>query len=634
LLKEHSHKNEQIMDAPPILAAIVLERSRHLLPGRNAMPTSSMAPLMRQLRRTAFQSDAAALSDGQLLERFLARREEAAFEALVRRHGPMVLGVCRRILRNGHDAEDAFQATFLVLVRKAGSIAPRELVGNWLYGVAYRTALKARSMTARRRLVEAQVRDMSSSDALDAGARVDLQTRLDQELNRLPDKYRAPVILCELEGKSRRDAALQLGIAEGTLSSRLARARQMLARRLSGPNGVLSASAVSVAMATQIASAVVPAPLLAATVKAGALFALGEAATVVTSAKVAALTHGVLKAMFLTKLKTAMTVIVMVSMLALTVGAFGPGLLANPSPAIAADDDPPQKKSKPEKDKTKKDSKERKIVSQEKRAKVEEVLSQSFTTKSTPKLVVETFNGPITVTTVEKGAVNAKVVKTVQAATEEAAKEDLKNIDVQMKQDGDTVRIAAKSEGVHLQTNRGAAVELQVPAGSKLDLHTSNGAIKSTGPTGDATLRTSNGKIEIKGGKGKLNLKTSNGPINAEGSTGSLELKTSNGAITVKSEKASVNAHTSNGAIHFSGSLADGKHEFHSSNGSIGLTLPANSSFAVDAHTSHGKATTEFKINVSGSGKKTSLKGSVGDSPATTIHLHTSNGNIDIKPEK
>jgi RNA polymerase sigma factor (sigma-70 family) len=597
-----------------------------------------MAPLLRHLRRAAFQGDAAAMSDGQLLERFLARREEAAFEAIVRRHGPMVLGVCRRVLRNGHDAEDAFQATFLVLVRKATSIVPRELVGNWLYGVAYRTALKARSMAARRRVVEGQVRDMSRSEALDPGARLDLQTQLDQELNRLPDKYRAPVILCELEGKSRRDAAIQLGIAEGTLSSRLARARQMLARRLSGPAGVLSAGAVSVALATQTASAVVPAPLLASTVKAGALFALGEAATVVTSAKVAALTHGVLKAMFLTKLKTATAFLVMASVLALTVGAIGPALLAHPTPAVALDDDPPakstQKKSKPDKDQPKKDSKEKKIVSQDSRAKAEEVLNKSFKTKATPKLVVETFNGTITVTTAEKGGVTAKVVKTVQAATEEAAKEDLKNVDVQMTQDGDTVRIIAKSEGMHLHTNRAVSAELQVPAGSKLDLRTSNGAIKSSVASGDATLHTSNGKIEVKGGKGKLNLKTSNGSITADGSSGSLDLKTSNGAITIKTDKATVNARTSNGSIQFTGSLSDGKHEFQSSKGSIGLTLPSNSSFNVDAHTSHGKVTTQFKINVSGSSKKTSLKGSVGDNPATAIQLHTSNGNIDIKSEK
>ncbi|HMF11882.1 MAG TPA: sigma-70 family RNA polymerase sigma factor, partial [Gemmataceae bacterium] len=156
-------------------------------------------------------------------------------------------------------------------VRKAGSVVPRELVGNWLYGVAHRTALKARSLAARRRAVEGQLRDMTRSVTLDPGARDELQARLDDELSRLPSMYRAPVILCELEGKSRRDAALQLGVPEGTLSSRLARARQMLARRLSSPNGAMSTSAVTVALATQAAPAAVPAPLLASTVKAGAL---------------------------------------------------------------------------------------------------------------------------------------------------------------------------------------------------------------------------------------------------------------------------------------------------------------------------------------------------------------------------
>jgi RNA polymerase sigma factor (sigma-70 family) len=597
-----------------------------------------MSPLLRHLRRAAFQSDAAGLSDGDLLDRFLVQREEAAFEALVIRHGPMVLGVCRRLLRNGHDAEDAFQATFLVLVRKASSIVPGELVGNWLYGVAYRTALKARAMAARRRVVEGQVRNMSESEALDPGARLDLQARLDQELNRLPDKYRAPVILCELEGKSRRDAARQLSLAEGTLSSRLARARQMLARRLSSPNGAMSASAVSVALATQIASAVVPAPLLASTVKAGALFALGEAATVVTSAKVAALTHGVLKAMFLTKLKTATALLVMASVVALTVGAFGPALLADPAPAIAADDDPPakspQKKSKPDKDQPKKDIKDKKIAPPDSRAKVEEVLNKSFTTKATPKLVVETFNGAITVTTADKGGVTAKVVKTVQAATEEAAKEDLKNVEVQMTQEGDTVSITAKSEGMHPQTNRAAAVELQVPAGSKLDLRTSNGSVKTTGPTGDASIHTTNGKIEVKGGKGKVNLKTTNGSITADSASGAADLKTTNGTITINSAKATISAHTTNGSIHFTGSLADGKHAFHTTNGSIALTLPSSSAFSVDAHTTHGKVKSEFKFKDGEGGKKTSLKGSVGDNPAATIQLHTTNGNIDIKPEK
>src|SRR5262249_11635454 len=158
------------MDAPPIQAAIRLE-SAAPVPERALMPAFPTTPLLRHVQQIAVRTAGGHLTDGQLLERFLSRREEAAFEALVRRHGPMVLGVCRRLLRCDHDAEDAFQATFLVLVRKAASVVPRELVGNWLYGVAHRTALKARSMAARRRALEARVRDMPRSETLDPGAR-------------------------------------------------------------------------------------------------------------------------------------------------------------------------------------------------------------------------------------------------------------------------------------------------------------------------------------------------------------------------------------------------------------------------------------------------------------------------------
>ena len=155
-----------------------------------------------------------------------ASKDEAAFEALVRRHGPMVLGVCRRVLRNHHDAEDAFQATFLVLVRKAASIVPREMVANWLYGVAYRTALKARSMIARQRVRERQVTEMPEPEAAEPDdCWRDLQPLLDQELSRLPDKYRVPIVLCDLEGKTGKEAARQLGWPEGTVASRLARGR-------------------------------------------------------------------------------------------------------------------------------------------------------------------------------------------------------------------------------------------------------------------------------------------------------------------------------------------------------------------------------------------------------------------------
>src|SRR5262249_9287871 len=156
--------------------------------------------LLEHLHRTG-----GGLTDGQLLGRFLSSRNEAAFAALVRRHGPMVLGVCRRILGDFHDAEDAFQATFLVLARKAASVVKRESLGNWLYGVAYRTALQARVTNARRRARERPMRDMPHPELPPAEPQ-DWRPLLDRELSRLPEKYRAAIVLCDLEGRTRREA--------------------------------------------------------------------------------------------------------------------------------------------------------------------------------------------------------------------------------------------------------------------------------------------------------------------------------------------------------------------------------------------------------------------------------------------
>src|SRR5262245_13762260 len=119
--------------------------------GGRLVSTVPLNAVIRHLRRAALLQDGAGRTDGELLESFIDQKDEAAFEALVRRHGPMVLGVCRRVVRNHHDAEDAFQATFLVLARKASSVSPRERVANWLYGVALRTAMKAKTMTTKRR---------------------------------------------------------------------------------------------------------------------------------------------------------------------------------------------------------------------------------------------------------------------------------------------------------------------------------------------------------------------------------------------------------------------------------------------------------------------------------------------------
>jgi RNA polymerase sigma factor (sigma-70 family) len=172
------------------------------------------------------------LTDTQLLKRFARQKDEAAFAALVRRHGPMVLAVCRRVLHDAHDAEDAFQATFLVLVRKARFIARPELLANWLYGVAYRVAVKARANANRRSAHERRAGAMTSVGSAPERIGSELRAVLDAELSHLPEKYRAPLVLCYLEGKTNEQAARLLGWPTGSISGRLARARELLRERL------------------------------------------------------------------------------------------------------------------------------------------------------------------------------------------------------------------------------------------------------------------------------------------------------------------------------------------------------------------------------------------------------------------
>lgn len=299
---------------------------------------TNMNRVVRQLCSLALWQEFAGMSDAQLLESFLAYGDEAAFEALVRRHGPMVLSVCRRVLHDHHDAEDCFQAVFLVLIRKAGSIGKRELLGNWLYGVASRTAMQLRKATAKRVAKERQVWEMTQTKDETVQEMLPL---LDQELGRLPDKYRVPIILCDLEGRTRREAARQLDVPERTLSTRLARARVMLAKRLSRHGISLSGVAVATAASQSVASAMVSTWLLTATVEAGTCLAAGNTALI--SAKVVALTERMVKTMLLTTLKNT-TAFVLAFFLAVGVGA---GLMSH---GIRAGEQQDEKKAEPQKE--------------------------------------------------------------------------------------------------------------------------------------------------------------------------------------------------------------------------------------------------------------------------------------------
>ncbi len=255
--------------------------------------------LLQHLRRIT-RATPEGEDDARLLARYAASRDGAAFETLVRRHGPMVLGVCRRVLNDSHLADDAFQAVFLVLIRKAASLRRPQLLASWLYGVAYRTALKARSLDARRKAQETREVQMLAAPVEHAWH--DLRPVLDEELSRLPEKYRAPVVLCYLQGHTNEDAARQLGWTKGTVSGRLARARELLHRRLARRGISLSGAALSATVAANASAAVSP-ELLSALTRAAAASTITAASL---SPPAVALAQGVLNSMLMNTVKNVL----------------------------------------------------------------------------------------------------------------------------------------------------------------------------------------------------------------------------------------------------------------------------------------------------------------------------------------
>jgi len=271
------------------------------------MPTNALRRTLDRLRQTLAPSD---VTDEQLLQRFIADRNETAFAGLVRRHGSMVFGVCRRVLGNLHDSEDVFQATFLVLAQKARSVVKREALASWLYKVAYRIALKARTRNERRRRKEKQV-DVMPHPFTQAPAVQDWEAVLDEELNRLPEKYRIPVILCDLEGKTGKEAERRLRLAPGTLSSRLSTARRMLAKRLTRRGLTVSGGALALALSETAAA--IPPGLVGTTAQKAVLVAGGQLAAI--SSSVTILMKAGVKAMFLAKLKATVTTLMVIAVL-------------------------------------------------------------------------------------------------------------------------------------------------------------------------------------------------------------------------------------------------------------------------------------------------------------------------------
>jgi RNA polymerase sigma factor (sigma-70 family) len=284
------------------------------------MPHAALSAVVARLGRPAADE-----SDGRLLGRFVRDRDEAAFAELVRATGPMVLGVCRRVCRDAHLAEDAFQAAFLVLARRARDVRPTGSVRGWLHGVAVRTAREARAVSARRRSRETPVPTPPETPSTPpTPTDPDALAALDEEIAALPDHLRAAVVLCELDGLSRKAAAARLGVPEGTLSSRLGKARRVLGAGLRKRGIALSAAGLAV-----LGHAAVP-PRLAA-----AATALTSASSAVPPA-VAALSHGVLRTMYFQKLKVAAAAAMLLALAGVVAGGAAPSSAQDgPKSAVA-----------------------------------------------------------------------------------------------------------------------------------------------------------------------------------------------------------------------------------------------------------------------------------------------------------
>lgn len=283
------------------------------------------SPILQQIRRLVEDQRMKDSSDEELLRQFSVSRDEAGFHALLRRHGPMVMDVCRAVLHNEADAEDAFQATFLILARKAGSIRKTAALGSWLHGVAYRTALQAQTEFARRRKHENRV-PMREASAPEDLTWCEVQRVLHEELSQLAERHRSPLVLCYLEGKTQDEAAALLGLAKGTLKGRLERGRALLRERLVqrglGPAAVLLASAWPAATA----SAVVPTAVLSSTVQAASLIAAGQALPAgILSAQAVSLAKGAVQTMTVTKLVFVMLLMLAVGGVGIGFAVFGPG---------------------------------------------------------------------------------------------------------------------------------------------------------------------------------------------------------------------------------------------------------------------------------------------------------------------
>jgi RNA polymerase sigma factor (sigma-70 family) len=271
---------------------------------------------LRRLQGLLGARDAGGPSDGVLLHRYVHARDECAFETLLRRYGPMVLGVCRRLLNSSHDVDDAFQATFLILVRKAPAIGDGERVANWLYGVAYRVAVRARAQAARARARQRTLIDTPCEESPCCALAEELRGLIDQEVNRLPARYREAVVCCYFEGRTQEEAARVLGWPQGTVATRLNRARQLLRNRLVRRGLPVSAGTLLGVLGQGTADASVPPLLIQTALRTGTRSLMGDA----LPAAVTALADGMARQVALLRMTTLAIGVVSLALATGTVG--------------------------------------------------------------------------------------------------------------------------------------------------------------------------------------------------------------------------------------------------------------------------------------------------------------------------
>jgi RNA polymerase sigma factor (sigma-70 family) len=587
------------------------------------MLRQSSGSILHYINRIACPEELWNATDSQLLERFVERRNEDAFALLVRRHGPMVLGICQRALSQPQDVEDAFQATFLVLVRKASRIGRRHQLSNWLFGVALRTAAKARGQSARRHGREVSVPDVPEREVFADPAVQSIRPILDEEIARLPARYRAPVTLCYLEGRTNEEAARQLGCPKGTLQYWLACARDRLRHRLNRRGITLPASVFGPRFVSDFITPSVPPALVRSTTRMAVTSGLRDGTGVAISASATRLADAVLHTALITMAR-GVAVLLLVGLLIGTGAWTGRPTAVGPViPSVAADVAESRASEQPavkaDQRAAKLDQPTPKVERDDGHFTAKAVTTKSFKTGASPRVIVETFNGHIEVHGGADRKVDATVTRRCDARTQAEADKGLDNIDVTMTQEGDAIRIKArlKAETHREDESWGAPAELRLPTDAVVQLETNNGHVKIDGARSSVRAKTTNGSVVVSNGAGRM------------------DLHTVNGAIDVKADKATVAAQTQNGSVRFAGTLADGAHTLHTTNGSVHVALPADTPFSVEAETHLGHIHNDFS---SEHGTKVGLgahwHGDVGPNPRINLKLDTTNGAISITKKK